>query len=91
MISPYANAEALGHYRAALALGHPEQAELHEAIAALASPELAPEVEHRIGSLHLRRGAWELAEAALARPPTAAWPRTAVGSRRTRRRSPPTR
>ena len=85
--SLYANAEALGHYRAALALGHPAQAELHQAIgdletlagdygaalagyeaaAALADPGLAARVEHRIGSLHLRRGAWELAEAPTAR------------------------
>jgi DNA-binding SARP family transcriptional activator len=82
----YANAEALGHYRAALALGHPDPAALHAAIgdletlagdyggalasyqaaAAMAGPELAPEVEHRIGVLHLRRGEWELAEASLA-------------------------
>jgi DNA-binding SARP family transcriptional activator len=47
-----------GDYGAALAS--------YEAAAALSGPELAPEVEHRIGSLHLRRGAWELAEAALA-------------------------
>jgi tetratricopeptide (TPR) repeat protein len=82
----YANAEALGHYRAALALGHPDPAALHagigdletlagdyaaalasyETAAALAGPELAPELEHRIGALHLRRGDWELAEASLA-------------------------
>ncbi|HEY7538151.1 MAG TPA: AAA family ATPase [Gaiellaceae bacterium] len=82
----YANAEALGHYRAALALGFPDPAALHEVVgdletlagdyaaalssyqtaAALASPELAPEVDHRIGALHLRRGEWELAEASLA-------------------------
>jgi DNA-binding SARP family transcriptional activator len=82
----FANAEALGHYRAALALGFPDAAALHESIgdlqtlagdygpalasyqaaAALASPELAPEVEHRIGALHLRRGEWELAEASVA-------------------------
>jgi DNA-binding SARP family transcriptional activator len=83
--SLYANAEALDHYRAALALGHPEPAVLHAAIgdletlagdyggalasyqaaAALAGAGLAPEVEHRIGVLHLRRGEWELAEASL--------------------------
>ncbi len=82
----YANAEALGHYRAALALGFPDPALLHESVgdletlagdygaalasyqaaAAFASPALAPEIEHRIGALHLRRGEWELAEASLA-------------------------
>ena len=84
--SLYANSEALGHYRVALALGFPEQAVLHKAIgdletlagdygaalssyqtaAALAPSELGPEIEHRIGALHLRRGDWELAEASLA-------------------------
>jgi DNA-binding SARP family transcriptional activator len=81
----YANAEALSHYRAALALGNPEQSELHVAVgdlqtlagdyrtalasyetaAALASPGLAPGIEHRLGVLHLRRGDWELADASL--------------------------
>jgi DNA-binding SARP family transcriptional activator len=82
----YANAEALGHYRASLALGLVDAAGLHEAIgdletlagnygaafasyetaAALAEPGLLPEIERRIGLLHLRRGEWELAEASLA-------------------------
>ena len=82
----FANAEALGHYRASLALGLTDAAALHEAIgdletlagdygAAFASYETAaaladrvslPEIEHRIGLLHLRRGEWELAEASLA-------------------------
>ncbi len=81
----YANAEALGHYRASLALGLVDAAGLHEAIgdletlagnygaafasyetaAALAEPGLLPEIERRIGLLHLRRGEWELAEASL--------------------------
>ncbi len=82
----FANAEALGHYRASLALGLTDAAALHEAIgdletlagnygaafasyetaAALADPALLPQIEHRIGLLHLRRGEWELAEASLA-------------------------
>jgi len=82
----FANAEALGHYRASLALGLPDAAALHEAIgdletlagnygaafasyetsAALAESPLLPEIERRIGLLHLRRGEWELAEASLA-------------------------
>lgn len=39
----------------------------YEAAAALSSPERVPEVEHRLGLLHLRRGEWELADASLAR------------------------
>ncbi len=82
----FANAEALGHYRASLALGSTDAAALHEAIgdletlagnygaafasyetaAALAERSLLPEIERRIGLLHLRRGEWELAEASLA-------------------------
>ncbi len=82
----YANAEALAHYRASLALGLPDAAALHEAIgdletlagnygsafasyetaAALADGASLPEIERRIGLLHLRRGEWELAEASLA-------------------------
>ena len=82
----FANAEALGHYRASLALGLVDAASLHESIgdletlagnygaafasyetaAALAEPGLLPEIERRIGLLHLRRGEWELAEASLA-------------------------
>jgi DNA-binding SARP family transcriptional activator len=82
----FANAEALAHYRASLALGLTDAAGLHEAIgdletlagdygsafasyetaAALAGRERLPEIERRIGLLHLRRGEWELAEASLA-------------------------
>jgi DNA-binding SARP family transcriptional activator len=82
----YANVEALGHYRSALALGSPQVADLHaaigdletlgghypsalasyEAAAAHADPDALPAIEHRIGLLYLRRGAWELADAALA-------------------------
>jgi predicted ATPase len=78
----YANAEALEHFRTALALGHPEAAALHEAIgdlqtllgeyagalasyetaAALGGPDQLASVEHRAGSVHQRRGEWELAE-----------------------------
>ena len=47
-----------GNYGSALAS--------YETGAALALPLLAPEIEHRIGLLHLRRGDWELAEASLA-------------------------
>jgi DNA-binding SARP family transcriptional activator len=47
-----------GDYRTALSS--------YEAAAALAPPEKRAELEHRIGALHLRRGAWELAEASLA-------------------------
>lgn len=38
----------------------------YEAAAAHADTEELPEIEHRLGQLHLRRGAWELADAALA-------------------------
>ena len=82
----YANAEALAHYRSALALGVDDVAVLHEVIgdletlagdygaacasyetaASLADKALLPEIERRIGLLHLRRGEWELAEASLA-------------------------
>ena len=81
----FANAEALGHYRASLALGLTDTTALHEAIgdletlagnygaafasyetaAALAVTDALPEIERRIGLLHLRRGEWELAEASL--------------------------
>ena len=81
----FANAEALGHYRASLALGLTDATALHEAIgdletlagnygaafasyetaAALAATDALPEIERRIGLLHLRRGEWELAEASL--------------------------
>lgn len=46
-----------GDYRAALAS--------YETAAAVAAPDLAPGIEHRIGVLHLRRGEWELADASL--------------------------
>ena len=91
----YANAEAISHFQAALALGHPDAAALHEAIgdlhtlqgeytaavqsyrAALGDPvtsstdtgdqrpatdNSAPRIEHKLGGVYLRRGAWELAE-----------------------------
>lgn len=80
----YANAEALAHYQAALALGHPETRRLHEAVgdmqallgiytAALAGYETAAAlcdpastalaaVEHKLGNIHIRRGAWASAE-----------------------------
>lgn len=38
----------------------------YETAAANADETLLPDVEHRLGLLHLRRGAWELADAALA-------------------------
>ncbi|MEN9938266.1 MAG: hypothetical protein RLZZ387_4845 [Chloroflexota bacterium] len=78
----YANAEALAHFRAALALGHPAAAALHEAIgdlhtllgsygaaltsyetaAALCDPETLPVIERKLGGVHHRRGAWDMAE-----------------------------
>ena len=82
--SLYANAEALAHFRTALALGHPDTAALHEAIgdlqmltgeysAALASLETAAAlcapggaalagIEHKLASLHGRRGDWDAAQ-----------------------------
>jgi DNA-binding SARP family transcriptional activator/Flp pilus assembly protein TadD len=80
--SLYANAEALDHFRSALALGHPDAAELHEAIgdlqtlqgeysgaltsyetaAALCEPDVLADLEHKLGTVHHRRGEWELAE-----------------------------
>ena len=77
----YANAEALAHFNAALALGHPAVAALHEAIgdlhtlrgeysaaltsyetaAALCDPESLPAIESKLGGVHHRRGAWDLA------------------------------
>lgn len=81
----YANAEALSHYRAALALGHGDGPALYAAIGDLetlagdygaagrsyenalgrAMPTERPAIEHRIGRLHARRGAWEPADVAL--------------------------
>ena len=83
--SLYANAEALAHYQAALALGHPETSRLHAAAgdmhtllgaytSALASYETAAalcdgespalvEIEHKLGNVYARRGAWSSAEA----------------------------
>ena len=78
----YANAEALTHFRTALALGHPDAAGLREAVGdmqtllgeygeALASYEAAAalgdgdhlaNIEHKLGSVYLRLGEWELAE-----------------------------
>ncbi len=83
--SVYANADALEHFQAALALDHPEPAPLHAAIGelqtlmgdyggALTSYEVAiarggaerrAELEHQLGTVHHRRGEWELAEAHL--------------------------
>ncbi|MGF1473090.1 MAG: AAA family ATPase [Rubrobacteraceae bacterium] len=80
--SLYANAEALSHFHAALALGHPDTAALHESIgdlhtlggdygAAAASYETAAAlcegpalagIERKLGNVHQRRGAWDLAE-----------------------------
>ena len=80
--SLYANAEALAHFRVALALGHPDTAALHEAIgdlstllgeyasalksyetaAALCDAEALARVEHKLGTVYERRGAWEQAE-----------------------------
>lgn len=57
----YANGEALAHFRAALALGHPEAASLHEAIGDLLT--LQGSYEAAIGSYH---------DAALAASPEAA-------------------
>ena len=78
----YANQTAVAHFQAALALGHPDAAGLHEAIgdlqtlqgdypAALASYETAAAlckldclaaIEHKLGNVYYRRGAWKLAE-----------------------------
>ena len=82
----YANAEAREHLEAALALGHPDVAELHEALgqvltllgdyraaidhletaAALADVDRMAAIEHQLGKVHARRGAWDQAEAHLA-------------------------
>lgn len=78
----HANGDALAHFQAALALGHPDAAGLREKIgdlqtlkgdyaAALASYETTasqycgeclPRLEHKLGNVHARRGAWEIAE-----------------------------
>jgi predicted ATPase/DNA-binding SARP family transcriptional activator len=78
----YANQTAVAHFQAALALGHPDAADLHEAIgdmqtlqgdypAALSSYETAvtlckldciAAIEHKLGNVYYRRGAWKLAE-----------------------------
>jgi DNA-binding SARP family transcriptional activator len=77
-----AGAEAIAHYDAALALGHPDPAMLHEAIGDVRTlrgeyPEAvaaydgaaahgveagAGRLEHKLGTIHERRGDWELAE-----------------------------
>jgi DNA-binding SARP family transcriptional activator len=82
----YANAEAREHLEAALALGHPAAAELHEALgqvltllgdyraaidhletaAALADADRMAAIEHQLGKVHARRGAWDQAETHLA-------------------------
>ncbi|MGH8931141.1 MAG: ATP-binding protein [Egibacteraceae bacterium] len=73
----HANAEAVAHFEAALALGHPQAARLHEAVgdlqtlageygAALKRYEtaaaLGADVEQKLGQIHHRRGHWALAE-----------------------------
>jgi predicted ATPase len=72
----FANAEALAHFRTALALGHPAAAAIHEAIgdlltlrgeysAALDSyAQAAPSwaLERKRAGVHLRRGEWQAAE-----------------------------
>ncbi|MEO5610597.1 MAG: AAA family ATPase [Ornithinibacter sp.] len=83
----FANTDALSHFRAALALGHPDVAGLQlqigdlltlsgdysgaqaslEAAAADSSPDQLPQVEHRLGRLHHRRGDYALARAHLER------------------------
>ena len=77
-----AGTEAIAHYEAALALGHPDPAALHEAIGDVdtlrgaygararrlrrrrgAERRPAPAgIEHKLGSVHERRGEWQLAE-----------------------------
>ncbi len=77
-----AGAEAISHYRSALALGHPDPAHLHEAIgdvhtlrgdyaaalhaydaaAAHADPARLARIEHKLATVHERRGEWEPAE-----------------------------
>ncbi len=77
-----AGAEAISHYRSALALGHPDPAQLHEAIgdvhtlrgdyaaalhaydaaAAHADPVRLARIEHKLATVHERRGEWEPAE-----------------------------
>jgi DNA-binding SARP family transcriptional activator len=78
----HANREAIAHFEAAMALGHPRIADLREVIgdlqtllgdytAAIESYETAasqtcgecqPRLEHKLGQVHVRRGAWEIAE-----------------------------
>jgi DNA-binding SARP family transcriptional activator/predicted ATPase len=78
----HANTDALSHYRAALALGHPDPAGLqvdvgdletllgnydtalaaYAAALGAAAPGNQAELEHKLGSLHLRRGDWDAAE-----------------------------
>ncbi len=77
-----AGAEAISHHRSALALGHPDPAQLHEAIgdvhtlrgdyaaalhdydaaAAHADPDRLARIEHKLATVHERRGEWEPAE-----------------------------
>ena len=74
--SLFAHAEAMSHFRTALALGHPEPARIHEAIAdiqtfsgdysgaligyetaaALSDQHDLVSIEHKIGTVHHRRG-----------------------------------
>jgi DNA-binding SARP family transcriptional activator/predicted ATPase len=81
--SVYANVEALGHFRDALALGGEDPADIHASIgdvltllgeyasaisayetaaAELSDPLRIPVLEHRIGQVYQRRGAWDSAE-----------------------------
>ncbi|MEO7422006.1 MAG: AAA family ATPase [Ornithinibacter sp.] len=83
----FANTDALSHFRAALAVGHPDRAGVQlqigdlltlsgdysgaqsalEAAAADSRFDQLPEVEHRLGRLHHRRGDYALARAHLER------------------------
>ncbi len=77
-----AGTEAIAHYEAAIALGHPGPAALYESIgdvrtlqgvygpalaaydaaAAQGETEAAGRLEHKLGTVHERRGDWQLAE-----------------------------
>jgi tetratricopeptide (TPR) repeat protein len=78
----FANVEAMAHFQAALAEGHPDAAWLHEAIgdlyllrgayptarasyekaASLCTPGCVSNLEHKLGNVHHRMGAWKLAD-----------------------------
>ncbi len=90
----FAHADAVEHYRAALALGGGDQATIHAAIgdvetvrgrygeallaferaAAHARVDELPALEHRLGTLQLRIGAWRMASQHLSAA-LDAWPR----------------